>query len=90
MFGLPMNQVIAIGVLIVGGLYMLYANWDSLPKFKLPWGGTAKKTKPDRKAILSLLDDAYAYFESENCPEGKAAIREAMTQVFQERMEVRR
>lgn len=89
MFGLPMNQVIAIGVLIVGGIYMLYANWDSLPKFKLPWGGKAKATKPDRKAILSILEDAYSYFEAEKCTEGKAAIRTAMGHVFHEHTEVR-
>jgi len=81
MFGLSVQQVIAaIGVLFFTG-WGLYENRGLLAYLKWP---ASDKAKPDRKKILSLLDDAYGYFDEANCPEGMAAIKTAMQHVFTE------
>lgn len=80
MFGLDTKQLIVVAVAVAMVGWIIWDNRGWLAKFVPSF--TTTKTKPDRKAILSLLDDAYQYFEAENCPEGKAAIRAAMQHVF--------
>ena len=80
MFGLDTKQLIVVAVALAMVGWIIWDNRGSLAKF-IP-SFTAKKTKPDRKAILSLLDDAYQYFDDAKCTEGKAAIRGAMQHVY--------
>lgn len=84
MFGLTTQQLalLAAAVLCLGwGLWEWRGTLTAIP---WPSFGGGTKAKPDRKAILGLLDDAHAYFEEAKCKEGMAAIETAVRHVYAE------
>jgi hypothetical protein len=68
---------VAIGLTVWGLVEWGAFSWVKWPTF----GG---KAKPNRKAILGLLDDAHAYFDEAGCKEGMAAIKTAVSHVYVE------
>lgn len=85
MFGLPLNTVLAIGVVVFGLGLFAYLNRDKFPAIKLPWASKPDpkaELKAKRKAALSAFDDAVGYLEAAGCEAGVKLMQQALPHFY--------
>lgn len=81
MFGIPVNVLVAAGVMLLGVL-LTFKDW--IPGVLGSAVSLVKRSpaKPDRKTALGKCDDCIAYLESIGCTEGVAYFKDGLVHLY--------